>query len=149
MDLVGSTFDSMLTLSEYPEDIRNKCMDAFRSCMVPLMGPTPAEFKTLFHHQPCSTMVDDHTPVELSSVVAASGKAAIRFYVEPLCPISGIPAPQSTWLSSVYHLGRALDTKHQDLTWLRVCLQTLTLDLATVPNYHPQSAPMGLTQFVR
>jgi hypothetical protein len=147
MTLIGETLDSMLRFSEYPEEIREKCMAAFSSCFVPLLGPTPAEFKTMFRYRPCSTMVDDHTPVELSSVVASTGKTAIRFYLEPMSPTTGLPTLQPTWMGSVWDLGAALDAKHRDFSWFRICMQTLTVNLATVPHYKPQSAPLGMTQF--
>jgi hypothetical protein len=92
-------------------------------------------------------MVDDHTPVEFSTVVTPDGKATIRFYLEPLSPNSGIPTLQSTWLASLDVLGAALDVKHRDYTWFSICEQTLTIDLATIPRYRPRLNPLGFTQF--
>lgn len=147
MDLIGKTFDSILKLNNFPKDVHKNCMAAFSSCFVPHLGPTPVEFRSNSYFQPCSTMVDDHTPVEFSTVVASNGKTTIRFYLEPLSPISGLPALQSTWLVSLNELGAALNVEHRDFTWFSICEQTLTIDMTTNAHHKPRSNPLGFTQF--
>jgi hypothetical protein len=125
-------------------------MSAFTACMVPLMGPTPSEF--FAGKEPVASMVDDHTPMELSLVISPSGKGTIKFYVEPLHPESGLPATQSSWLPSLHRLGHAVHTEQNDLHWSEVCMRHLTFDSATTQDgdeYVSATAPLqlGATQF--
>jgi hypothetical protein len=122
----------MLSLSEYPESVRSSCMHVFTSCIVPLMGPSPSQYPA--GTQPCSLMVDDHTPVELSFVMGSPLRMAARVYVEPLDAVTGSPAPQDSWLRSLGALGVASGVEHNDLSWSHICLKTLTVDASRVSD---------------
>jgi hypothetical protein len=92
----------------------------------------------------CSTMVDDHTPVELSLVIGSRNRAALRIYVEPLSPSDGSPAERATWLQSLKRLGTTSRAVHNDLSWSETCMEALTID---IPSGHPLNCVGGRTQF--
>jgi hypothetical protein len=127
---VGGLLNRMLSLSEYPESVQSSCMHVFTSCIVPLMGPSPSQYPA--GTQPCSLMVDDHTPVELSFVMGSPLRMAARVYVEPLDAVTGSPAPRDSWLRSLGALGVVSGVEHNDLSWSHICLKTLTVDASRV-----------------
>ncbi|KAJ7141578.1 aromatic prenyltransferase, partial [Mycena filopes] len=86
------------------------------------LGPSPAEFKV---HRPSSYMGDDCTPIEFSWAVSADGIQTIRFTMEPLSPDDGTPTPGSTWLSSLESLHSYAPSTNFDLTWSKICHQTV------------------------
>jgi hypothetical protein len=143
---VGHLLDQLLAFGGYSQDMRSRCLKAFSSAFIPIMGPLPSEFTE--HMQPCSSMVDDHTAVELSIVAGSSGEAPIRIYAEPLSPIDGTPAPQSTWLSCLRRLGDSLQLENGDLSWSEVCIRTLTTSTDNTRSTAQDTPPMAQCQFI-
>jgi hypothetical protein len=115
------------------------------------MGPTPSHFINN-EKEPMSTMVDDHTPMELSFVISPSGKSTIKFSIEPLHPESGLPAPPMSWLPALQKLGQAIQSEHNDLHWSEVCMRHTTFNWTTTQDddayvLATASLSLGPTQF--
>jgi len=102
-------------------------MDYFSHEIVPLLGPTPQEFKSQ-GLKPCTFFSDDHTPIELIWAIEADGKMSIRFAMEPLDSLDGTPSPTQDWMTTLYNLRSWHRTKAWSLEWTNVCRETLILD---------------------
>jgi len=102
-------------------------MDYFSHEIVPLLGPTPQEFRTQ-GLKPCTFFSDDHTPVELIWAVEADGKMSIRFAMEPLDSLDGTPSPTEDWMTTLHNLRSWHRTKAWSLEWTDICRETLILD---------------------
>ncbi|KXN81386.1 7-dimethylallyltryptophan synthase [Leucoagaricus sp. SymC.cos] len=102
-------------------------MDYFNHEIVPLLGPTPQEFKAR-DIKPCTFFSDDHTPMELIWAVDADGKMSIRFAMEPLDHADGTPSPPEGWTTALHNLRSWHRTKTWSLEWTDICHDTLILD---------------------
>lgn len=99
----------------------------FTDEIVPLLGPTPQEFRAS-GMDPCTFFSDDHTPMELIWAVDADGKMSIRFAMEPLDYIDGTPSPSDDWMRTLKSLRSWNRTKTWSLEWTDICRETLILD---------------------
>ncbi|KAF8199442.1 aromatic prenyltransferase [Pholiota molesta] len=72
-----------------------------------------------------SYMGDDHTPIELSWVLNATGNHTVRFTLEPLSNQTGAPSPSHTWIKSLHTLSQNPHVTNFSLDWANVCFDSL------------------------
>lgn len=124
---IGRALQYLLERVSLPSTARHDFMDYFSHEIVPLLGPTPQEFKSQ-GLKPCTFFSDDHTPIELIWAIEADGKMSIRFAMEPLDSLDGTPSPTQDWMTTLYNLRSWHRTKAWSLEWTNVCRETLILD---------------------
>ena len=120
----------LLVKSSYSEVTRASYDEFFRSCIAPLLGPTPEEYTS---PSPISFMCDDNTPVEIGWVFKPTGEMSIQYAIEPLSTSNGslIPTPQH--LAILQRLSNAGQCQSFDLSWSRKCTHLLLYPSNSLP----------------
>jgi DMATS type aromatic prenyltransferase len=129
----GSILSTLLQLSSYPTHLRNDFLSVYSPFIVPLLGPSPRELRSM-SVKPRSYMGDDHSPIEFGWVVKNDGKSSIQFSIEPLSHFDGAPTPPKVCTKILNALGNVSCVKSFDTTWADICQETLGVDPSCQEN---------------
>ena len=107
-----------------------------------VLAVDPAGFKDDSHY--VSYMTDDHSPVEFSCVFDPSGKAVVRFSIDPVARQEAGREPAIKLFESY---GSSFKLSDADLAWCRICAEELTMSTPDVRILEPARRPRYPSQY--
>ena len=120
--VIGRVLSTLLARSSYSEETKAGYDEFFKTCVAPLLGPTPGEFTS---SPPVSFMCDDHTPVEIAWVFKSTGETSVQYAIETLSASDGSPISTPQNLNLLRNLSIAGQCPGFDISWSRKCTQSL------------------------
>ena len=125
----GNALRTLLDWTSYPQHLRTKYDAFFTAYIIPRLGPSP---HMIDDSRLQSQLQDDHTPLEFSCVLESDACGKVQCYAEPLNPLDGSSTPRETWMANLHNMLVAAEVRDADLSWCRMCADTLTVDAPPV-----------------
>ena len=142
----GNALRTLLEWTSYPQHLQMKYDSFLTTFVIPRLGPSP---HMIDPSRLQSQLQDDHTPLEFSCVLESDACGKVQCYAEPLNPMDGSSTPRETWMANIQNMLVAAGVRDADLSWCRMCADTLTIDPPSVlpdSGIHIQFAMGTLTK---